>query len=385
MRIMLCPSAYAPHVGGVEELTHRLAVQYQRAGHAVLVVTARWPADLPAQEVVGGVAVRRVDYALPNRRLAGLLRFATHFPLRLYTLDRLVREFRPDVAHIQCVSGQGLYLLLLRKLRGLRLVVTLQGERRGDAHGLYQRSRLMEPLLARLLRAADFVTACSQATLDDVADLWSPGANSRAVPNGIDLAEFAALPAAPPFDRSYIFAVGRQVHVKGFDVLIAAFARVAAAHPGVDLVIGGDGPERAALAAQIAMQGLAGRVHLPGWLDRAATRAYFAHCRFFVLSSRAEGFGITNLEAMAAGKAVVATRVGGVAEVVQDGATGLLVPPDDAPALAADLARLLADPALATALGQAGQARAQAYDWARIAADYEAIYRRVGSRQREEL
>ncbi len=379
MRIMLCPSAYAPHIGGVEELTHRLAVEYERQGHAVLVLTARWPRELPAREVIGGVAVRRVDYVLPARRPQTLARFGALFPQRLLALSHLIGRFHPDVVHIQCVAGQGLYLGLLREWLAFPLVVTLQGERRADAQQVYQRARIMEPMLARLLRRADYVTACSQATLDDVRDLWPGGANRAVVPNGISLDEFDAGGAGPaPHPRPYIFATGRQVRNKGFDLLIDAFAQVAARYPAVDLVLGGDGPERPALQAQAAAQGLDARVHLPGMLDRAQTVAYFRHSLFFALPSRYEAFGITNLEAMAAGRAVVAAQVGGVAEVVQPGHTGLLVPPENPAALAAALVALLDDPVRAAALGQAGREQVIArYTWPAIARQYMQLYRQV--------
>jgi glycosyltransferase involved in cell wall biosynthesis len=367
-------------VGGVEELTRRLALEYRRQGHTVLVVTARWPRDLPAREVRDGIAVRRIDYVMPNRHLAGLIRFGLCFPRRLAALARLIAQFQPDVVHIQCVSAQGLYIGLLKHLQGFRLVVTLQGERRMDATQVYQRSKVMEPLLARLLRTADFVTACSRATLADVADLWPAGPNSAVVPNGISLAEFDEAPAGPIVTcRPFLFATGRQVHNKGFDVLIDAFRLVAARHPALDLVIGGDGPEHAALRRQAAGYGLSERVHLPGLLDRAQTVTYFRQCRVFVLPSRYEPFGIVNLEAMAAGKAVIATDVGGVAEVVRSGETGLLVAPQDNPAaLAAACMDLLADPARTAALGAAGRREAARYDWPRIAGRYLDLYSALG-------
>jgi glycosyltransferase involved in cell wall biosynthesis len=363
-------------VGGVEELTRRLALEYRRQGHTVLVVTARWPRALPAREVRDGIAVRRIDYVLPNRHPSGLIRFGLCFPPRLAALARLITRFQPDVVHIQCVSAQGLYLGLLKRRLGFPLVVTLQGERRMDAMQVYQRSRVMEPMLARLLGTADFVTACSRATLADVADLWPAGPNSAVVPNGISLAEFDETPGCPMVTcRPFLFATGRQVHNKGFDVLIDAFQLVAARHPAIDLVIGGDGPEHAALRRQAAAYGLSERVHLPGLLDRVQTVTYFRQCRVFVLPSRYEPFGIVNLEAMAAGKAVIATDVGGVAEVVRDGETGLLVAPEDADQLAEAMVVLLNDPDRSARLGGRGREYARCYDWLRVAAQYVALYR----------
>jgi len=379
VNILLCPSAYAPHIGGVEELTHRLAVEYGRQGHTVLVLTARWPLSLSARDVVKGVKVRRVDYVMPSQRPGDLLRFGLLFPSRLLAVSKTIREFRPDIVHIQCVSGQGLYLLLLKRLLGFRLLVTLQGERRMDAARIYQRSRLMEPLLAGLLRGADYVTACSQATLEDVMDIWPLGLNSQAVPNGVSLDEFdVEAYSTAVLQRPYVFATGRQVYNKGFDLLIEAFSLLAPRYPDLQLVIGGDGEEAAALRTRVARNRLEGRVHFPGYLDRPATVAYFHRSLFFVLPSRYEPFGIVNLEAMAAGKAVVATNSGGVGEVVEHGSNGLLVPPGDIAALAEKMCTLLDNPALSARLGAKGRTRVEEYfSWSRIAGEYLDIYGRL--------
>jgi glycosyltransferase involved in cell wall biosynthesis len=104
------------------------------------------------------------------------------------------------------------------------------------------------------------------------------------------------------------------------------------------------------------------------------TAPLFAGCTAFVLPSRHEPFGIVNLEAMAASKPVVATDVGGVAEFVEADVTGLLVPPDDAPALAAALVEVLARPALAHELGARGAKRSLEFDWSRIAGRYADVY-----------
>ncbi len=377
MRILLCPSAYAPHIGGVEELTYRLAKEYQSSGHNVLVVTSRWPLDLQEEEVIKEVIVKRIDYVMPQRRLSAIARFPALFPVRIWTLIQIIKQFRPDVVHIQCVSVQGFYLLLLKKVLGFKLVVTLQGERRMDAQQVYQRSKLMEPMLSGLLRTADYVTACSKATLDDVCDLW-PGVEKRkVVPNGIslnefDLAEEDKIIIRP---RSYLFATGRHVTIKGFDLLITAFSSIAGSYPDLDLVIGGDGPEHQALKGQIEEARLAERIILAGSLDRAQTVNYFRHCCFFILPSRYEPFGIVNLEAMAASKAVVAARVGGVAEIVEEGKTGLLVEPENPEALAAGITDLLENPELALVMGIEGRKLvAEKFDWKFIAKKFINVY-----------
>jgi glycosyltransferase involved in cell wall biosynthesis len=162
------------------------------------------------------------------------------------------------------------------------------------------------------------------------------------------------------------------VKQKGFDVLLRAW--VMAGELGLDLLIAGDGMERANLE-QLAMElGIGTRVKFIGRSDRKKTAALFKGCEFFVLPSRHEPFGIVNLEAMAAGKAVIATRVGGVPEVVADGESGLLVPPNDVEQLGNAIARLCADSNLRVALGEAAAARAVDFDWAAITARYVDIY-----------
>jgi glycosyltransferase involved in cell wall biosynthesis len=174
------------------------------------------------------------------------------------------------------------------------------------------------------------------------------------VHNGIDpqpylSAEPADLPVPPG-----VFVVGTVAHLspkKGFAELLRAAARV----PGAHFVIAGDGPMRPELA-RAAQAELKGRLHLLGWREDvpALMRRIDAYC----LPSRREPFGLVLVEAMAAGRPVVAFRSGGAPEVVVDGETGLLAPPGDADALAACIQRLAGDPQLRRRLGDAGRSRA---------------------------
>jgi len=153
-----------------------------------------------------------------------------------------------------------------------------------------------------------------------------------------------------------LIAVGRLKAPKDFLTLIRAFA--ALPEESFEALIVGDGPDRAVLEAEIGRLGLDGRVRLAG--ERSDVPALLADSDVFVLSSRSEGLPVSVLEAMAAELPVVASDVGGLAELVVDGETGILVPPGDAPALAAALGRLIEDRALRRALGAGGRARAEA-------------------------
>lgn len=388
MNIAIFASAFHPHFGGVEEACRHLALEYRRRGHGAHVLTTRHPQDLPAHEAVEGIGVWRFPFGMPRAHPAGMARFLGRFPAELLAVTRLLKTLGTDIIHVQCVGPNGLYALGAARATGLPLVVTTQGERTMDAGRLYQKSLAANWTLRRLLRRADYVTACSGQTLDDAKRFigFPIDAKSRPVYNGIDLAEFdGAAPYAHP--RPYILGIGRVVPQKGFDILLDAYARLLKRVPDApDLVIAGDGPERAGLQAQADALGLDRRVHLVGRADRPLAVSLFRGCTAFVLPSRQEPQGIVSLEAMACAKPVVAARVGGVPEVVLDGETGLLFPGGDAAALAGALESLLSDPERAAALGRRGRARAEEhFTWGRIADQYFEIYRQVsrppGTRQ----
>jgi glycosyltransferase involved in cell wall biosynthesis len=164
-------------------------------------------------------------------------------------------------------------------------------------------------------------------------------------------------------------SLARLDRIKGIDVLLRAAAGV----DGTRIVVSGDGPEAQALRAQAAELGLGDRFRIEPWSD--TRRDLFDEIDIFVLPSRAEGFPLSIVEAMLAGRPVVATGVGSVTEAVVDGTTGLVVPPDDVDALRAALERLSADPDERRRMGGAGRARALAHFTAdQMAREFERLY-----------
>lgn len=187
----------------------------------------------------------------------------------------------------------------------------------------------------------------------------------RIVPFGFDLDRFARpAPQLAELRRRHpgriIFSLGRHVYYKGFDVLLRAMTQLP---PDIGLILGGTGPLTPELKALAGELGLEERVHFAGLIEEDMLPAYFQLCDVFCLPavSRAEAFGIVQVEAMAAGKPVVSTRLGnGVDLVNRDGETGLTVEPGDPAALASALGSLLDDPERAARLGRAGHERALA-------------------------
>ena len=203
------------------------------------------------------------------------------------------------------------------------------------------------------------------------------------VPSGVEAERFvpaagaraaARVRHATPDDACVVAVVGALETRKGHDVLLAALARLDAAP--VVAWCAGEGGARAALEARAAALGLADRVRFLGRVDDVAT--LLAGADLFVMPSRHEGLGVAALEAMAASLPVIASRVGGLPEAIVDGESGILVPPDDAAALAHAIARLAADPALRARFGAAGAARVRArFSMAAMAEATLAVYRRV--------
>jgi starch synthase len=183
--------------------------------------------------------------------------------------------------------------------------------------------------------------------------------------------------------RPMVIFVGRITRQKGVPVLLRAAASLP---PEVQLVLCAGQPDTPELAAEVTglvtslQTGRSGVIWIPEMLPRPEVIQLLSHATVFACPSLYEPLGIVNLEAMACGTAVVASRVGGIPEVVSDGETGLLVPPDNPAALAAALNALVSDPGRAGALGAAGRKRAAAeFGWDAIAAQTVALYAELTS------
>jgi glycosyltransferase involved in cell wall biosynthesis len=212
--------------------------------------------------------------------------------------------------------------------------------------------------LAGRAAGAAVVVACNE---DVAATLRAAGARPRLVGHGVDTCRFRPPPVEP--DGTALLAVGRLVEKKGFDVLLRALARSATARR-LDVV--GDGPERERLGALVARLGLGGRVRFRGRLTHRELPAAYAAAGVVVVPSRLDRSGDRDglpnvvLEAMASGRPIVASDVAAIGTAVHDGATGLLVAPDDPTCLAAALDRLAADDGLRRRLGRRARCAAVA-------------------------
>jgi starch synthase len=237
------------------------------------------------------------------------------------------------------------------------------------------------------LAAAAAVIAVSDGMRSDVLSVYPeiPPERVRVIRNGIDTVQYAPDPGQDvlarhgvDLSRPYVIFVGRITRQKGVPVLLRA---AAALDPSAQLVLCAGAADTAELGAEVAtlVAGLqetrSGVIWIPEMLPKHDIIQLLSHALAFVCPSVYEPLGIVNLEAMACATAVVASRVGGIPEVVDDGETGLLVPLEDPAALAGALNTLLRDPGRAAAMGLAGRKRAEAeFSWDTVGAQTAALY-----------
>jgi len=292
-------------------------------------------------------------------------------PRSLFDLTRELRRIGPDLVHLH--SGRASWWGGLAAWRlGLPALATRRMDR-AVRRGWHTRW-----LYAHALRA---VVAISDGVAERLLAGGVPERAIRVVPSAVEPGRLLPqrsreavrqrLGVAP--DTPCLLAAAALVRRKGLDVLLEALAELTAADASPTLWIAGEGPQRRALEQQARALGIGGRVRLLGQRDDVPE--LLAACDVFVLPSRQEGLGVAALEAMALGRPVVASRVGGLGGAVVHEHTGLLVPPEDARALRDALARLLRDAELRARLGSAGPRHvAERYAAGSMVDAYERLY-----------
>lgn len=375
MRILHLGKFFPPYPGGIERHLADLGAAQSAAGLEVAALVHATPGDRSRRRwCADGLQVDAVP-------CHGQLVFAPLSPAWPLCLQRLLREFRPDLLHVHVPNPSAFWLLASRAARRLPWIVHWHADIPQDSGRLGL--RLGYPVYRRFEHAlnarAARIVATSAPYLQASAPLQPWRDRCRVIALGIG----AALPPQAetpewPAPGMRVLAVGRLSYYKGFDVLLEALAKV----PQASLMLIGDGELRASLQAQVARLGLGARVRFAGKVDDDTLAAAYRACDVFCLPSidRAEAFGIVLLEAMRAGRALLASDIpgSGVGSVVRAGETGELVPPRDVEALAQALARLAAEPARLAAYGAAARARwASDYRIDAVTQQWTALYREV--------
>jgi glycosyltransferase involved in cell wall biosynthesis len=296
-----------------------------------------------------------------------------------------VRSGHYDAVSAHWLLPQGWTAVRACTSSGVPVVSTVHGS---DVFGL------SHPVLTRFKRAAlagsAAVTVNSSATREAVEAIGAPIRDLRLIPMGTDVTAVADPDRVAAWRQNYrrddgplVVFVGRLIDWKGVDDLLDAAALVRSELPGLRVVIAGSGPLREHLERRVDELKLTDRVHFAGWLDRDEVTALQAAADIVAVPSRTaadgsrEAQGLSVVEAMALGKAVIATKTGGIPDAITDGENGMLVPEADPAALAKGLVTLAADPALVARLGAAAEITAQRYSWPASASRFIEVFESV--------
>jgi glycosyltransferase involved in cell wall biosynthesis len=337
---------------------------------AEFAVTVAGPSDGPYARIFGEGGTPFVEIA------------TDHLGIRpLTAVLRLVRAGKIDLVHSHG-KGAGLYGRLAARRAGVPAIHTFHGiHYAGFPAGL---DRLYLALERRLARMTEAVVYVSQSEARDAAVLGlAPRGRTHVIVNGIDVRRIALAATPRPAARKalglepdalVVGTVARFDPVKALDVLLRGFAVLAAIQPTARLVLIGDGPEARRLRALAGSLGIDAQVRFAGVVADASR--LLPALDLYASASRREGLPLALLEAMACGLPVAATRVSGHVDVVEDGVTGVLVPPDDPAALGRAMDALVANPARREVMGQAGRRRAEeCFAASRMAAETANLYR----------
>jgi glycosyltransferase involved in cell wall biosynthesis len=366
------------HPGGVNQVVINLAREMHKVGEfEPLVLVADWNAPKPVWEEIHGL--RTVRWRVRPYILQGSgkergaywlwqLQFAWAF-------RRFCRTHRVAVINAHYPGPQILALDRIRRTvtPAIPLLLSFHG---ADIHGLRNAPRTELALWRAMLLRTRAVVVCSNDLAQKLADVFGADVATEVVYNGLDVNAFVGtVGVGEVLQKRTILNVAKFEEKKGQDVLLRAFALLATAYPDVNLVL--VGAVDAALPTLQALSeslGIAQRVQFVLNLPHAQVANYFQRASIFVLPSRVEPFGIVLLEAGAFALPVVASRVGGIPEILEEGATGYMVPTEDPVALASRLKRLLDDPAQAQAMGiRLRQKVAREFTWTAAYVRYAAL------------
>jgi glycogen(starch) synthase len=362
MNVLFWSETYPPSVGGVEVWGSLFVDALTARGHRVAVVCGAEPGrDAERDDGDGAARLHRFPFWQSLTGKDGARSFATRA-----VIARLKETFRPDVVHLSSLGPSLFYDLVTRHAWRAPTLLTLHGSlRRGPSPGVFVR---------RVIAEADWVVGVSHAVLAEAREL-APAVTARSsvIHHGIAPGPVGGAP--PSVDPPQLVCLGRLVRDKGFDVAIDAMVPLRRLLPAVRLVVAGDGPEAPGLRDRVCRLGLGDCVAFVGAVAPADVPALLERASVIVIPSRAEGFGLVALEAAAVGRPVVATRIGGLPEVLDAEKTGLLVEPDQPAALAHAVFRLLSDPAWLRAMGDAARVRARiVFPWDACVDRYLARY-----------
>lgn len=291
-------------------------------------------------------------------------------------LRRVLKQYGPEVAHVQYMAPGAIPILLLRLLGMRQIVATAH-----TAADIYPSLRLVHFIQQHCVRAFTCITELAERSFFGTSHLYTERTKLKkrnhftiynALPAGISISRQAKSQNRP----LTIGVVSRLESIKGMDLVIPAFAQVQACHPEMQLLIVGDGSLRKQMEEQTHKAGLKETVEFSGRQPQEKLSSYYDRIDILLMPSRSEGFGLTAIEGMAHGCVVVAARTGGLPEVVRDGEVGLLHEPEQVEDLAAQINKLIEQPALWKQFSNEATTYVQRFSFERFCQLFNNLYKK---------
>ncbi len=366
MRVLYWTQLYWPYIGGVEVHGANFLRAMQTRGYEFAVVTSHGSLNLPDEDEFEGVPIHRFPFrtALAEGNMDQL-------KIARQRLIQLKQAFKPDLIHIQLSDPSAFFHLQTAAAHPAPTLISVHIALPVSSSG-------NDTLLGKLLTSADWVTANSEAVLNDVRQLVPDiVSGSSFIYCSLELPDLSPEPL--PFHPPQLLSLGRLVIDKGFDLTIDAFSKLIKHYLGIRLVIAGDGPARSTLEQQARSLSISHAVEFCGWVKPVEVSNLINTSTVVIVPSRCqEALGLVALQAAQMARPVVATRVGGLPEVVADHETGLVVEKEKPQALAGAIAFLLDHPGEAVRMGKQARIRAhEKFGWKHHLDAYDKLYQRL--------
>lgn len=360
MKIALLVSTFPPKwLAGTEIATYNIAKYLARRGHEVHVITSL-DSGLPKKNIEEGFYIHRVklNYKIP---------FLSIF-IYFIKIVLLISQINPDIVHSQSLIAGWMTVLIKIFLR-IPCVVF------GRGSDIYTEYKFKKTILKLTLRKADAIIALTEDMRNEMKKIYNR--DIFVIPNGINIDNYVKVSKNKIFnkDKTILF-VGTLRPIKGVKYLIESMKIIQQYNPNIRLMLVGNGNDKENLNKLVDTFKLSGCINFVGQIPNEIIPKYMAISDIFVLPSLSEGFPVVILEAMASGLPIVATKVGGLAEIVKDGINGYLVDPCRPEEIAEKVILILEDDKLSEKISKNNKEKALNYNWDRVVERLEDVYQK---------
>lgn len=363
MKILFWTDGFWPRFGGMETQSIQFVNGMQKRGHQYIVVAHKDFENWKEEDNYNGILIKRFDFNMIQKRDLKILRQIQNY------LEWINNHFRPDIVHLNgCVGWSPWSFLLFKTMLRLPVILTV--------HAPFYYQNETNPLIEKIANFATEICCVSNWVVTEMEKLVPTVKNKlRLIYNGLPTPETVPTPLA--FSPPKLLIIGRFTEEKGFDTAIRAFFLLKKKQNNTLLIIAGDGANQTLLKHLVAELGLTKCVQFTGSKTRDEIFVLINQATIVVVPSYFETFGLVALEAMQMRRPVIASRVGGLQELIVDKETGLLVPPHDPLVLSQAIEDLLSQPDKAIEMGINGYNRSLKFSLDQHVEKYESLQKKL--------